>query len=106
MSHSKDTDFTAQHHQDADGNPAGGYAYAKGISIVWQQGPLEGREQNGAFVETLLGICRDRIHYFQSTKFACAENEATMEAIDQAIAHMKARTADRQHRGVEGTHTV
>lgn len=100
--------FLSGHNRDADGNPAGGYAIARGIQIEWQNGPLgrgvNHQEPNGAFVETLLQIAVDRLSFYQSTQFACRSNEDALDAIQTALAALHSRTIEREARGVEGTH--
>ena len=103
--------ITSHHFSDDNGNPAGGGTYGEGFAITWQNGPT--REQgsddpvrNGAFVEEVLLACRDRIDYYQQSKFACNENAQASEYIDAALASLAERTAKREERGVEGTNTV
>jgi hypothetical protein len=101
--------FLSGHNRDADGNPAGGYAVARGVTVEWQNGPL-GRgvarqEPNGAFVETLLAIVVDRLSFYQGTQFACIENERALDGIQTALEALHSRTVAREARAVEGTHT-
>lgn len=100
--------YTADNWLDDNGNPAGGEAHATGIDITWQNGPL-GRgdtrtEPNGAFVETVLHIVRDRIEFYQGTKFNCRENALAITKIEEAIHWLQSRTARREKQNVEGTH--
>lgn len=93
---------------DDDGKPAGGIATATGVKIEWQNGPLgrgeDRKEPNGAFVETLLGITRARILFYEDNGFHCDENVTALHAIDEALAALNARTERRENQGVEGTH--
>lgn len=93
---------------DNDGKPAGGTASATGVKIEWQNGPLgrgeDRKEPNGAFVETLLGITRARILWYNDSGFECPENTEALEAIDTALAALNKRTERRENQGVEGTH--
>lgn len=102
------TGFRSEHWNDADGNPAGGCSYGTGFAISWQNGPLgcgqARREPNGAFVEALVGAVVDRLEYYQTTRFACDENEAAIALLKNALAALDSRTADREARSVEGTH--
>lgn len=95
---------------DANGNPAGGHARATGVEISFQNGPLcvDGvrREPSGAFVETLIAIARDRLNYYQGSKFNCRENALAITKLEEALHWLNHRTAKREQRGVEGTHTV
>ena len=103
-------EFTAHNINDPDGNPGGGGVSAVGISIRWQNGPLgrgpERQEPNGAFVETLIAAVIQRIQYYQDSKFNCAENAIAIIKLKEALAILEDRTAAREARAVEGTHTV
>lgn len=104
-------DLIVVHKTDADGNPAGGYAEATGLQIRWQDGPLgrdrQRKEPNGAFVETALRACVDRLDFYQTAKdgrFECGENARAIHHIEMALAAMAERTARREAAAVEGTH--
>lgn len=62
--------YKAENFNDPDGMPYGGYAKGTGIDIKWQEGPLgrgeDRKEPNGAFVETVIDIARQRIEYYQT----------------------------------------
>lgn len=96
------------HHTDDNGNPAGGQTVGEGIDIVWQDGPLavDGvrRPPNGAFVESVIQAAIGRIEFYQSSKFNCADNAEALDHLRLALAALQRRTADRETRGVEGTH--
>jgi hypothetical protein len=107
--------FTAENRLDDEGRPAGGFvrldagdAGTPALYVRWQDGPLavDGvrREPNGAFVETVIAAAKQRIEHYQSTQFASLYNEAAIGYLDAALAALHARTADREARGVEGTH--
>lgn len=104
-------EFKADNLNDEDGNPAGGSVDGVGLGIRWQNGPL-GRdgnriEPNGAFVETVIAAAKQRIEYYQSAKerkFACRENAMAITKLDECLMWLNKRTADREKRGVEGTH--
>jgi hypothetical protein len=115
--------------RDPLGNPAGGFAILAldghgesvelpddmaevelalpALFIRWQNGPLmvDGvrRSPDGAFVETVLAVARDRLLEYQGTKHACEENDAAIAGIDAALAALHARTAKRTALGIEGT---
>ncbi len=101
-------EFESYHLTDEDGKPAGGYTVATGISIHWQNGPLgrgeDRKEPNGAFVETLIAIARERLAWYQSTEFKCSDNAFAMQALDGALECLERRTRGREQRGVEGTY--
>lgn len=94
---------------DEYGMPAGGYAWGPGFRIEWQNGPLvvngERRDQSGAFVEHVLEAALQRIQYYQSGKFSCRQNALAITKIEEALHWLHDRTAERERRGVEGTHT-
>jgi hypothetical protein len=100
--------LTAENLLDGDGNPAGGYATATGLDIAWQTGPLgrgEDRiEPNGAFVETVIAAAKQRIEFYNEGKFRCRENSLAITHLDEALHWLQHRTANREERGVEGTH--
>lgn len=121
----------ARHESDASGAPAGGRTTGTGIDIRWQNGPLgrhaDGcrqdpapgmehrftcvpgctrRDPNGAFVEGVIGAARDRLGYYQATRFACPENQAAIEHLDLALEALQGRTASREAQKVEGTHEI
>ena len=91
-------------------NPAGGTATGRGFAIVWQDGPLgrgeKRKEPNGAFVEDIIVVARDRLSFYQDTKFVCVENAQALERLNEALTILQSRTMDRMARGVEGTHNV
>lgn len=95
---------------DEDGNPAGGFVRGVGFTVEWQNGPLvvegERREQSGAFVEDVLRAAIQRMQYYQSSKFACRENALAITHMEEALHWLNHRTAAREARGVEGTHSV
>lgn len=103
-------DFHAENQTDHAGNPAGGSVHGTGLQIVWQNGPLgrgdDRAEPNGAFVETVIAAAKQRIEYYQSGKFACPENAAAIQALEDALFNLNMRTEAREQRNVEGTHSV
>ena len=101
-------EFTAINDRDESGNPAGGFAGGVGFSIEWQNGALlvDGvrQEPNGAFVETIIAAAKQRIEEYQSTRFACTENERAIMYLGLALNELDARTQRRIGAGTEGTH--
>lgn len=95
---------------DSDGNPSGGVVRGEGLAIDWQSGPLvvdgERIQPNGAFVEGVIQASIDRLRFYQGTKFACRENALALTKLEEALHWLDHRTADREARGVEGTHAV
>lgn len=100
--------LTQRHETDENGNPAGGWTTSVGIDINWQNGPLgrgEGRkEPNGAFVEGVIEAALGRLQYYQESQFNCRENAIAITKLEEALLWLGKRTADREARGVEGTH--
>lgn len=101
--------ITAHHEVAADGNPHGGVTIGVGLNIEWQKGPLgrgeERQEPNGAFVETVIEAALDRLRFYQTTQFNCRENALAITKLEEALHWLNHRTADREARGVEGTHS-
>ena len=103
-------DFKYGNYEDANGNPAGGFASGTGFSITWQNGPLvdpetgERKPPSGAFVETIIQVVIEQINYYQQSQFACEENANALASLEEALQQLQARTARREAAGVEGTH--
>lgn len=102
--------LTQNHHVDEFGRPAGGTTLGRGIAIEWQNGPLavdgERRQPNGAFVEDVIRAAIGRLEHYNSTEFRCRENSLAITKLEEALHWLHHRTADREARGVEGTHEV
>lgn len=102
--------YNSHHWIDKDGNPAGGCSSGTGFTISWQHGPLgrgsDRAEPNGAFVESIIAAAIDRLSFYQSSKFNCAENVTTIDFLGAALDALNRRTKDREKRSVEGTHTI
>ena len=104
--------FTSHHFTDSEGRPCGGSTYGRGFAIAWQNGPLvdpktgQRSEPNGAFVEEVIQAAINRLEFYQRTPFACSANGVAITYLRDAIALLNARTAEREARGVEGTHEV
>lgn len=101
-------EFFSDQWSDENGNPAGGVSCGKGFTISWQNGPLgrgeERKEPNGAFVETIISAAKDRLEFYQRSKFACRANAEAILDLQSALFRLEARTKDREKREVEGTH--
>lgn len=99
--------YTVHNWLSPEGKPQGGTAYGTGFAISWQNGPLgrgEDRvEPNGAFVETLLNVVRDRLTFYQENGFECAENDDAIDCINEALNFLADRTIRRERAGTEGT---
>lgn len=93
---------------DGDGCPDGGWVEGCGIQIRWQRGTLdrdaEGAPWNGAFPVTVLEAVQRRLRYYQSGKFACADNDDAIACIQAAIDALNKRQLERFTRGVRDSH--
>jgi len=102
--------FRSEHWNDTDGNPAGGATFGTGFAISWQNGPLgrgdDRKALNGAFVEDIIAAARDRIEFYEQSRFSCKENRDAIHHLTVALEGLNARTASREARAVEGTHTA
>ena len=100
--------FTAVHFKDEDENPTGGHSFGVGFSIAWQHGPLgrgdDRQAPNGAFVEDIIDAAKERLAFFQDSKFSCEANRLAISCLEQALYVLDQRTKDREARGVEGLH--
>lgn len=74
--------------------------------IKFQQGPIAEVGVNGIHNEQLLAIVIDRLEGFQAGPFPCEENAIAIEHLYGAMLELRARTAGRIARGVEGTNTA
>jgi len=100
--------YGSEHWNDEKGNPAGGSTFGHGFCISWQHGPLgrgeERKAPNGAFVEDVIAAAKDRLEYYQKSRFACEANKKAIEGLQEALDALDWRTRDREQREVEGTH--
>jgi len=74
--------------------------------IHFQDGPIGVVGINGVTNEALLAIVADRLQCFQTSEYACAENQAALSHVIAALGQLAERTKARESRGVEGTHEV
>lgn len=72
-------------------------------ALLFQTGDPATAGINGITNETLLAVVKDRLESFQSGKFACIENQVSLNHINAALDTLLSRTRARQARGVEGT---
>lgn len=101
-------EFKGIHTTDDDGKPSGGTSMGLGLSVIWQNGPLgrgdDRKEPNGAFVETVIAVAKERIEWYQASGFECAENQNATYFLEKALGELAERTKSRELAGVEGTH--
>ncbi len=104
---------------DQDGNPTGGNTnlmvthypddgsegyMATAIDINWQDGIVGDEGQTGAFVEDVLEAARQRLQFFNSTKFRCRENSLAITKIEEALQWLDWRTRQRVAQDVENSY--
>jgi hypothetical protein len=86
----------------AAGSSSGEIAH-HGISIPFQNGPIQEHGVNGISGEALLAILIDRLRCFQAGPYASNENMHALVSLTEALDWLQKRTKDRLARGVEGT---
>lgn len=111
----------SEHYTDAEGRPSGGVAVSTGMCVIFQDGPTLGEKplcdagvqisahhycKNGAFVEDLLEAAKSRLEHYQASAFACDENAAALEKVQEALAALAERRNKRLAEGKYGTHKV
>ncbi len=74
--------------------------------VEFQKGPIKEPGVNGIHNEDLIAIVIDRMEGFQSGDYECSENQTALEHLRKALEALNDRTASREKRGVEGTHTI
>lgn len=77
-----------------------------GVTVLFQNGPINEVGVNGVTHEALLAIVADRLRCFQKGPFSCKANACALTHIEEAMHWLQQRTIERMRRGVEGTHTV
>jgi hypothetical protein len=102
-------EYGEKHELDADGNPAGGITKRYGLTVYWQDGPVDPEAgPNGAQVDDVLAAALGRLQFLNSAsdgRFACRENALAITKVQEAIFWQQERTRSRIARGVEATHT-
>lgn len=101
--------ITATNTVDDNGTPTGGSVTGVGLSVAWQNGLLahgggKRSEPNGAFVEGVIKAAKQRLDFYQASKFRCRENALAITKLEEALHWLNHRTAERESRQVEGTH--
>ena len=76
------------------------------LDVQFQKGPVQEQGVNGGSIEALAAVVIDRLEGFQSGPYACDNNADALAHFTAGLEILKARTAGRQARGVEGTSTV
>lgn len=76
---------------------------APSYDIQFQDGTVKENGRNGLQVEEALEQVLARIKEYNS-KVPCRENSIVITKLEESIMWLNKRTADREARGVEGTH--
>lgn len=76
------------------------------LDVQFQKGPVQEQGVNGGSIEALAAVVIDRLESFQGGPYACDENADALAHFTAGLEILKARTAARQARGVEGTSVV
>lgn len=77
------------------------------IEVKWQEGVIPIYGINGAFVEDVLELARDRINdlnTMEGGKFRCRENALAITHIEEAMNWCVRRRLNRLDEGVQGTY--
>ena len=101
---------------DRGGNPTGGQTILNvetvdengdttvPMIIDWQDGIVGDDGQTGVFIEDVLEAARQRLQFFQGSKFRCRENAIALTHIETALAWLDFRTRGRLVQGVENSY--
>lgn len=87
-------------------HPSGYKASFGRLTVIFQNGPPAEAGVNGVTNEALLAILAHRLQGFQTGPFPCATNAAALVHIRAALDVLKARSAERLARGIEGQHVA
>jgi hypothetical protein len=91
------------HDINDEGWVTGGTMVGLGLSIDWQDGPLQDGKANGATIEDVIQAAIDRLEEFQNNEHSKnAYNAQAIAYLENALSILNARTQDRKLRGVEG----
>lgn len=98
---------------DKDGNPTGGETWLEirstddlvaAMHIFWQDGIVGDNGQTGAFIEDVLEAVRQRLQFFQTSRFRCKENAMALNKVEEALQALDWRTRKRLLANVENTY--
>ena len=73
------------------------------FELRFQNGPIKEAGVNGLSNEAILAVVEHRLLGFQSSEFACRENQEALNKLQEAMMWLHKRTRERVTRGVEGT---
>lgn len=71
------------------------------VSFTLQNGPVKTHGVNGCQVDTLIETAKIMLEGLDE-RFSCMENREAISKLESALEWLKARTRDREARGVEG----
>lgn len=71
------------------------------VKFKLQDGSIKEHGENGCQIDELIYIANVILREF-NRRFPCRENSCAITKLDEALHWLKARTADREKRGVEG----
>ena len=75
--------------------------------IQMQKGPRNNSDSiPGCIDSDLLEIVRDRLKQFQTSEFACEENNIALQHVESALWYLNKRVQKRAERGILGTYIV
>ncbi|QZA69639.1 hypothetical protein 035JT004_141 [Bacillus phage 035JT004] len=74
------------------------------LAVNFQKGPIKEVGINGVMNEDLIAMVISRLQHFQNSEFSCRENAMAITKLEEALMWLNKRTAEREQRGVEGTH--
>ncbi len=74
------------------------------FDVKFQNGPIKEVGANGLTHEALMAVLLDRMRAFQNGPYRCRENAVALTKMEEALMWLNKRTANREARGVEGTH--
>lgn len=88
-------------HQDIfinehNGGPSRDASIVIGATVYWQLGDPTISGENGAIIESVIEIARQRLLYHQQGPFACVENGNAIDALEAALASLAARSQRRK----------
>jgi hypothetical protein len=88
--------FYSEHFINAEKEPMGGFADGLGFTISWQRGQLKFNENkqalpNGAFVYDIVAVARDRVKFFQESKYKNEDYKKALKLLTKALEYLKVR---------------
>lgn len=113
--------LVCQNMKDEDENPTGGFVsliVEKGgephnaLTVNWQDGPRGTdeagvlKDPNGAFVEDVIAAAKQRLEFFQDSKYKHDANAEAIEHLDAALEALTKRSKERAEAGTLGKHEV